>query len=250
MRALIIEDEQLAAERLQMLLDEREESVEVLAVIDSVKRAVQWLMVNEVDLIFMDIHLSDDISFKIFDQVEVMVPVIFTTAYDEYAIKAFDQNSLAYLLKPIDREALNKAFVKYHRFAGKPDLSDSLKSLLAAYGPEPQYKKRIMVSYGGKMQTIPIHEVAAFYVHERAVSLKTHSGKKYIVDESLELIESWVNPDQFFRVNRKYLINIDSVKEVLQYSARKLKVNLNVETPELILVPTEKITRFKQWLAS
>ena len=253
MRALIIEDEELASDRLLMLLKERDEHIEVKAVLDSVKRSVQWLMVNEVDLIFMDIHLSDDISFKIFEEVEVQAPVIFTTAYDEYAIRAFDQNSLGYLLKPIDREALDRAITKYHRYAGKGSgLSDSIKSLLASYEAKEtsSFKKRIMVNYGGKMQTIPISQVAVFYVHERAVFLKTLEGKKYIVDDSLEKIESWTRPEEFFRVNRKFLINIESVTEVLQYSARKLKVNLHVETPDLVLVPTEKITPFKKWLAS
>ena len=253
MRALIIEDEELAADRLLMLLKEREEQIEVMAVLDSVKRSVQWLTVNEADLIFMDIHLSDDISFKIFEEVSVNAPVIFTTAYDEYAIRAFDQNSLGYLLKPIDREGLDRAITKYHRFVGKgSDLSDSIKSLLESYESKDtsSYKKRIMVSYGGKMQTIPINQVATFYIHERAVFMKTHEGKKDIVDDSLEQIESWTQPDMFFRVNRKFLINIESVREVLQYSSRKLKVNLIVETPELVLVPTEKITRFKKWLAS
>ena len=254
MQVLIIEDEQLASDKLQMLLHEVADHIEVHDVLESVSQAVAWLQANEADLIFMDIHLSDDLSFKIFDQVDLNTPIIFTTAYDEYAIKAFDQNSLAYLMKPISREALKKAIDKYERL-NQPqlNLNDSLKNLLKQYTqaevPVPK-KKRIMVSYGGKMMTIPLERAALFYAQDRAVYLATEEGKRYVVDETLEKIETWVDESQFFRVNRKYLININAVKEAIHYSARKLKLNLAIETPDLVLVPTEKITRFKTWLNS
>ncbi len=255
MRVLILEDEQLAAEKLIMLLEEAMPELEVVAVIESVKNAIAWLAGNEADLIFMDIHLSDDLSFKIFDSLQVTTPIIFTTAYDEYAIRAFDQNSLAYLLKPIDSEALTRALDKYDRYSRpQKEVNDSLRLLLDNYTAKSNsagasgFKKRVMVSYGGKMQTVLIQDVACFYAHERAVYLVTRQGKRYVIDESMEKIESWTSPDEFFRVNRQYLIHIEAVREVVQYSARKLKVNLSVETPDLVLVPTDKITRFKRWL--
>ncbi|MCE7995533.1 MAG: response regulator transcription factor [Roseivirga sp.] len=253
MRVLILEDEHLAAEKLIMLLEEAEPDIEVAAVIESVKNAIVWLADNQADLIFMDIHLSDDLSFKIFDAVQVSTPIIFTTAYDEYAIRAFDQNSLAYLLKPIESESLSRALDKYHRYSRpQQDVSDSLKLLLSSYTAKNTTpitaKKRVMVSYGGKMQTVLIQDVACFYTHDRAVYLVTKTGKRYVVDDSLEKVETWTNPEHFFRVNRQYLVHIEAVAEALQYSARKLKVNLTVDTPDLILVPTDKITRFKQWL--
>ena len=261
LKVLIVEDEALAAEKLTMLLKAIDASIEVLAVLASVERAVQWLTNNQADLIFLDIHLSDGVSFKIFERIEVHTPIIFTTAYDQFAIKAFEQNSVAYLLKPVDRNELEKALNKYHRLTATsptaPLNQQAMEQLLGQLmhqqqptTPQPNHKQRIMVSYGGNMRSIDIAQVAVFYAHEKANYLVNQANSKYIVDETLEKLEAERNPRQFFRVNRKYLINITAVKEVKALSNRKLEVLLHATTPDKVLVPTEKITRFKQWLNS
>jgi len=253
LKVLIIEDEKLAADKLVMLLKSIEPDAEIVGIIDSVSNSIQWLTNHSADLIFMDINLSDDISFKIFESVNVETPIIFTTAYDQFAIKAFEQNSIAYLLKPIDKDELEKSLQKYHRF-GKQNspIPDSLHQLFNQFKDKEnntqEKKRRLMVSYGGKMRAISISDIALFYVHEKAVYLVTQSAKKYVIDETLDTLENWVEPHQFFRVNRKYLVNIKSITEVVKYSQRKLKLSLEVETPSLVLVPSEKITKFKNWL--
>ena len=249
MDVVIVEDEKLASDKLTMLLKSIDDTINIRAVLTSVGESRKWFSMNECDLIFMDINLSDDLSFNIFKEVEITTPIIFTTAYDEYAIKAFEQNSISYLLKPIDSEELKRSLNKYYELNKRTDEMMYRKlSALAGTIPakEEKLRERFSVTYGGKIRSIAIKDVSLFYVKDGVVYMVTHAGSKYVMDMTLEKIEQEVS-NEFFRVNRQFLIHIDSIDEVIPFSARKLKINTKIPVEESILVPSEKITRFKNW---
>ncbi|WP_111668842.1 LytR/AlgR family response regulator transcription factor [Algoriphagus litoralis] len=248
MNILIIEDEKPAANRLIKLLEPHFPDISPIANLDTVARAVAWFDQNpEPDLIFCDIQLADGISFEIFEKVKLSTPIIFTTAYDQYAIKAFQVNAIDYLLKPIDPIELAKAVEKFKSRQIKPALDmDILKSLLQ---PEKKsYKSRFLVRFGEKIQSIPIEETAFFFSEERVTFLQTKEGKKFVLDSTLEQVEAAVDPAIFFRINRKYFCRVDAVEEVLSYSNSRLKVKLKNSTDSDILISREKVTEFKNWL--
>lgn len=250
MNILIIEDEKPAANRLIKLLEVHFLGTFPIANIDTVARAVAWFDQNpEPDLIFCDIQLADGISFEIFEKVKLSTPIIFTTAYDQYAIKAFQVNAIDYLLKPIDPVDLAKAVEKFKASKLKPTLDlDVLKSLLQ---PEKKsYKSRFLVRFGEKIQSIPIEETAFFFSEERVTFLQTSEGKKFVLDSTLEQVEAAVDPAVFFRINRKYLCRVDAVEEVLSYSNSRLKVKLKNSSDKDILISREKVGEFKNWLDS
>ncbi|MEL7002621.1 MAG: LytTR family DNA-binding domain-containing protein [Bacteroidota bacterium] len=248
-RVLIVEDEQLAASKLKMLLKMINPDIEVLDMLSSVSESVRWLSLNTVDLIFMDINLSDDISFKIFDQVNVDAPIIFTTAYDEYAIKAFKQNSLDYILKPVTEEELRGSLAKYQKYKLRSDdYGDKIKTLLSQYLPDKNYKSRILVTYGGKSKSVEVNDIAYLYAYEKGVYLTLFDNTTFLTDETLDTLEKAMNPKTFYRVNRKFLVSFKSIAEVSRFSTRRLKLDL-VPPPKFdALVPAEKITAFKDWL--
>ncbi|MDX5340599.1 MAG: LytTR family DNA-binding domain-containing protein [Cyclobacteriaceae bacterium] len=248
MKILIIEDEKPAANRLIKLLKEYFPEDELIGNIDSVRRSVNWLSANSApELIFCDIQLADGISFEIFDQVLVKCPVIFTTAYDQYAIRAFQVNAIDYLLKPIDPEALDKAIEKFRSRQIKPQVNlDLLKELLQS--ENKTYKTRFLVRFGEKIQSVPIEEISFFFSEERVTFLQTTGGKKFVLDSTLEQVESQLNPKDYFRLNRKYLANFQAVEEVLTYSNSRLKVILKGCTDSDILVSREKVSELKDWL--
>lgn len=248
MKILIIEDEKPAANRLIKLLEVHFPGTLPIANLDTVARAVAWLDQNpEPDLIFCDIQLADGISFEIFEKVTLSTPVIFTTAYDQYAIKAFQVNAIDYLLKPIDPVDLAKAVEKFKSRQVKPALDlDILKSLLQ---PEKKsYKSRFLVRFGEKIQSIAIEEAGFFFSEERVTFLQTSEGKKFVLDSTLEQVEAAVDPSIFFRINRKYLCRVDAVEEVLSYSNSRLKVKLKNSSDKDILISREKVAEFKNWL--
>lgn len=248
MRIIIIEDEKPAANRLIKLLQVHFPDELPIANLDTVTRSINYLDQNpEPDLIFCDIQLADGISFEIFEKVKINSPVIFTTAFDQYAIKAFQVNAIDYLLKPIDPVDLAKSVEKFKSRQVQPALDlDILKSLLQ---PEKKlYKSRFLVRFGEKIQSIPIEESAFFFSEERVTFLQTHEGKKYVLDSTLEQVEAAVDPSIFFRINRKYLCRVDAVDEVLSYSNSRLKVKLKNSTDSDILISREKVTEFKNWL--
>lgn len=250
-RVLIIEDEQLAAEKLQMLINRIDPDFQVIDVISTVADSVRWLTNNQADLIFLDINLADDISFRIFDQIEVDTPIIFTTAYDDYAIKAFKQNSLDYILKPVSEEDLRLGITKYKKLKSNGVSYDQqIKSFIQQYLPSTDYKNRILVSYGGKSKSINIEEVAYLYAFEKGVYLTSMDNHSYLVDDTLDVLEKHLDPKHFYRVNRKFLINIKSIVEIHKYSTRRLKLELKPKPKFEALVPAEKITAFRAWLNS
>ncbi|GMQ30179.1 LytTR family DNA-binding domain-containing protein [Algoriphagus confluentis] len=248
MNILIIEDEKPAANRLIRMLGEYFPSATLIGDLDTVSRAVRWLEENPApELIFCDIQLADGISFEIFEKVKVSSPVIFTTAYDQYAIQAFQVNAMDYLLKPIDPKDLERAVEKFRSQNLSPNLDLAvIKSLLQP--KEKLYKSRFLVKFGEKIQSIPVEEAAFFFSEERVTFLQTFSGKKYVLDSTLEQVESQVDPETFFRLNRKYISHIDAIEEVLTYSNSRLKIKLIHSADSDILVSREKVAELKAWM--
>jgi DNA-binding LytR/AlgR family response regulator len=248
MKILIIEDEKPAALRMARLLCEFFPHAIIPEHLDTVTRAIRWFGENDApDLIFCDIQLADGISFEIFEKVKVIAPVIFTTAYDQYAIRAFQVNALDYLLKPIDPTELEKAVDKFKARQIKPTLD--LELLRGLLQPEKKaFKSRFLVKFGEKIQSIATSDVSFFFSEERVTFLQTRDGKKYVLDSTLEQVESQVDPAVFFRANRKYLCQVDAVDEVLTYSNSRLKLRLKKCSDSDILISREKVGEFKEWL--
>lgn len=251
MNVLIIEDEKYAAEKLEDMLHEIDPKITVLAKLGSITESTKWLLQNSADLIFLDIQLSDGISFSIFEQVTVPTPIIFTTAYDQYAIKAFQLNSISYLLKPIRKNDLAESLQKYKSF--KSAFSIDFDALVAhIQGREPNYKKRFLIQIGEKIRKIEVSEIAYFYVLEKGVYLKTYKGTSYPVDFTLDKMEGMLNPETFFRINRKYLINMESISNMVAYSRSRIKLELNPKTDDEFdsIVSIDRSADFKKWMNS
>lgn len=247
-KILIIEDEKPAVRRLTQLLSEHLPEVKVLESLDTVTGAINWFSNNsEPDLIFLDIQLADGISFEIFEKVKVTAPIIFCTAYDQYAIKAFKLNSIDYLLKPIDPEELKQALNKFK--SGKKDQGISLDQLRSLMQPATKtFKTRFLIKLGERIQSVDVQDIAFFFSEDKATLLQTRQGKKYIVDYILDEIEEMVSPDHFFRINRKYISSISAIKDVFTYSNSRLKVHLENCTDNDILISRERMSAFKSWL--
>ena len=248
MKILIIEDEKPAASRLEKLLIPHFPAARFPENLDTVSKAVRWFADNaSPDLIFCDIQLADGISFEIFEKVKISSPVIFTTAFDQYAIRAFQVNAIDYLLKPIDPLDLARAVDKFKASQIRPVLDlELLKGLLQ---PEKKsFKNRFLVRFGEKIQSVAVEEIAFFFSEERVTFLQTFSGKKFVLDTTLEQVESQVDPAVFFRLNRKYMSKVNAVEEVLSYSNSRLKVKLKNCPDHDILISREKVGEFKDWL--
>lgn len=257
MKVLIIEDEPLAAERLSEMIVEYESHIEIQGMLDSVKGAVAWLKRNPTpDLMFLDIQLADGLSFAIFDEVNPNCPIIFTTAYDEYAIKAFKLNSIDYLLKPLDFEELATAmdkFVKVHYKPAIPNINNGIdiEALRAMMQPkEPQYKQRFVVKKGEHLRAIPVDEILYFYSEDKVTFFKSSEGERFMINFTLGEIEGMIDPAIFFRINRTYLLRYEAINDMINYSNRRLKVKLQHATDPNILVSREKVGMFKEWLDS
>ncbi|OEK06939.1 LytR/AlgR family response regulator transcription factor [Roseivirga misakiensis] len=250
MKVLIVEDESMAAKRLVTLLEKLDSNIEILAKLDSVKRAVAWLKENEADLLFFDIQLADGLSFEILDQVQVNAPIIFTTAFDEYAIQAFKLNSVDYLLKPIDPEELEHALNKYEeRF--KSEESPQVNMTLIEQAVQmmtKKYKERFVVKIGEHIRTLPVSETAFFFSQEKATYLQTTENKRFIIDYTMEQVEQLVDPERFFRINRKYLVSLDAVNDIVTYSNSRLRLILNGSDEMDAIVSRDKVQIFKRWL--
>lgn len=250
MKVVIIEDEKLAANHLEKMITKYDPSVEVLAKLESVEDSIDWLTSNnDPDLIFLDIHLDDGLSFSIFEKVKVSAPIIFTTAYDEYAIKAFKMKSIDYLLKPILPEELYNAINKYKEWK-KPDNSPiDMQSLLDLISrKDPVYKTRFSITVGEKIKSVGIEQVAYFYSTQGITFLVTNDNLHYPVDPSLEQLAEQTDPKEFFRINRQFIIRLKSIRNVHVFPKSRLKVELNPAYEGEIFVSIDKVTRFKAWL--
>jgi len=246
---LVIEDEPSAAERLISLI-KQQMPVTVLAQPDTIKSSVAWLKSNPApDLIFMDIQLADGLSFQIFEQVTVNAPVIFTTAYNEYALKAFKVNSIEYLLKPIDANELQAAFAKYKMLIGKPAPDKMMESISYAMQMlTKRYKERFVVKVGEHLKTVEINEILFFFSLDKTTFAQTTDGRKHILDFTLDQLDGLLDPSRYFRINRKYLVRIDSFKDMISHTNSRIKLLLKTSDDEDVIVARERVQEFKEWL--
>ncbi len=251
MKVLIIEDEEPAAKRLQKMLKEIEPGIIVLDNIVSVSTAIAWFTKNDApDLVFSDIQLSDGLSFAIFKAVEVTCPIVFTTAYDQYAIEAFKVNSIDYLLKPIKKEELANAVNKFKKIiSAAPVQSIDINKLLQTLNPAgADYKKRFVVRYGEHIKTINIEEVVYFYTEDKVNFLCTKDGRRFVIDFNLDTLETTLDPKTFFRINRQYIIGIHSIGEMFAYTKSRVLIKLIPPAKHETIVSTERSADFKHWL--
>lgn len=248
MKVLIIEDELPASQKLIRLLKEAGSEMEVIDVLGSVEHSVNWFSENQYPgLIFMDIQLEDGLCFEIFEKIRIETPIIFTTAYDEYALKAFKVNSIDYLLKPINLHDLKNAIDKFNTVHGTKQDYSRYESVIQQL--PCQNKERFLIKMGEHYKSVPTTDVSCFYTLERSVFLFSSSGKSYAVDYSLDKIEQLVNPALFFRVNRNFIINCYAIQDMISYSSNRIKIILaNWKEKEDILVSRERVSAFKKWM--
>jgi len=250
MKAIIIEDEKPSARRLNRMLEELQ--VDVSEMLHSVEESIEWFNNNEhPDLIFLDIQLSDGLSFEIFESVDIKSPIIFTTAYDEYALQAFKLNSIDYLLKPIDEEELGKAVAQFkNQQPSKQKVTldfDDIKKLLV--NPiDREYKKRFTVKVGQHLKMIPIDEIECIYSENKGTYVHTINGRNYLLDTTLEHLEDELQPDMFFRINRKFFVNIKAIKDMVSYTNSRVQIKLNNYNEQDVIVARERVKEFKNWL--
>lgn len=250
MKAVIIEDEQQTALRLQKLIEELDPGIQVIAILDSIKSSINWFENNPLpDLIFQDIHLADGSGFEIYKSVKIDVPVIFTTAYDQYAIDAFNVNSIDYLLKPVNRAELRNSLEKLKRVADSR-VKDNLNYEALANLLNPQkYQNRFMVRYGQKIKVVSTADIAYFYTLQGNTFFTTFDKHEYPSDLSLDKLENILDPDLFFRINRQVIINIKSIREMYSYSKSRVKIELDPPCDFETIASTERSGNFKKWLA-
>lgn len=248
MNVLIVEDEKPAADKLVRLLKETKEQINVVDVLTSVEKTAKWFLNKiPVDLIFMDIELEDGNCFEIFEICSVQTPVIFTTAYDEYTLKAFKVNSVDYLLKPIASEELEKAIEKYKTIHLKNEIGKDLLAIIDQM--KPKKKERFLVKIGDRLKSIQIADVICFYIEERCTFLMTSSGKNYPLDFSLDKLEQMIDPGVFFRVNRNVIVCAESIRDIVSYSSSRLKLTIaHWKESEPLIVSRERVAEFKQWM--
>ncbi|MVM33849.1 response regulator [Spirosoma sp. HMF4905] len=256
MNVLLIEDEELAVFRLTELLSEVAPQVKIVQTTPSVEASVAYLQTApELDLIFMDIELADGQSFEIFDQTTVSAPIIFTTSYDEYAIKAFKVNSIDYLLKPIKQQELAASLEKYGQLNRRPQVKsvpvvaiDALIQQLRQQTQPTDYRRRFLVRHLSQWLPIDVADIAYFHYEDRVTLLRTLSGQKYSLDYKLEELEDMLDPSLFFRVNRQFLISVHSVQQIHSYFHHKLKLVLKPVPTDEVLVSRERATDFRKWM--
>ncbi len=252
-KALIIEDEKPAAEHLQRLINQVDNKIEVIRIVASIDEALAWFAMNSMpDLVFLDIQLSDGLSFEIFNHVDITCPIIFTTAYEEYAIKAFKVNSIDYLLKPIGIDDLKFAIGQFKSVnyntgdtygQGIRFRVDEVMKLLTN-----NYKSRFVVNVGMHIRSIEVSKINLFFSQEKSTFLLENTGKTYDIDYSLEQVEKLVDPAQFFRISRKYIVNISAITDITSYSSSRLMLKITGSDDDDIMVSRSRLTEFRRWL--
>jgi len=250
MKAIIIEDEEFAATMLENMIKEYDKSIEIVTKLQSVKESVEWLKSNQQpDLIFLDIQLEDDLCFSIFDQVSVRSQIIFTTAFDEYAIKAFKLKSIDYLLKPINQEELKQAIKKFTNWNSEKTVvinPDELRKLIDQQ--QANYRERFSVIVGEKIKTISVNDIAYFFSTCGITFVVSNTKSQYSIDLSLDAIKEQLNPRDFFRINRQYLVKLSAIKNVHVFPKSRLKLELNPPATDELFVTLEKVPAFKKWI--
>jgi len=247
MKVAIIEDELPASEKLERYIQKFNSDIAVVSKLTSIESSVKWLKENKdkIDVLFVDIQLSDGLSFEIFNQVEIQKPIIFTTAFDEFAVDAFKLNSIDYILKPITFTEVSKALTKLKNF--KSFLSNDMIQNASETFNNKSFKNRFLVRLGNHIHSIKTEEIALFYAEGRTVFLVTNEGKKFVLDYKLEDLNKILDISVFMRVNRTFIVNMDAIKDVIVYSNIRLKLILNVSTDNDIIVSRDRVSNFKNW---
>jgi DNA-binding LytR/AlgR family response regulator len=252
MKVVIVEDEHLSAQRLQGMLKKYDPSIEVLAELPSVAASVDWFKNNpDPDLVLMDIHLEDGQSFSIFETINLQVPVIFTTAFDEYTIKAFKVNSVDYLMKPLNYEELVAAIEKFKRIHGEAGEEKTLgleHLLQSMQKKEPEYKSRFLVSIGSRLKTIETEDIQYFFSADKITFLVTKENQRFPIDYSLDKMAGMLDPKQFYRINRQMTVKLEAIRNIHVFSKGKIKLDLDPPTKEDVFVSMDKVVEFKEWL--
>jgi len=249
MKILIIENEKPAADKLIRLLMKIDKSITILGVIETVEESINKLQEKpQPDLILMDIQLDDGLCFEIFETTNVDIPVIFTTAYDEYTLKAFKVNSIDYLLKPIDEGLLKSALAKFKKlYADNDPFKKDFKQLMFEF--RNQYKSRFLIKIGEKYKSVPSGEISHFHINERSVFLSDNQGKDYGIDYSLDQLQTMLDPRKFFRINRECIVNIDAIALMYSYSSSRLQLTLkDKDKSDLFVISRDKVAEFKRWI--
>ena len=248
-KVVIVEDETAAAVNLRSMLKSINPDVEVLDVLESVEEAVEFFSKGvEADVVFMDIHLADGDSFRIFQSVDITIPIIFTTAYDEYALQAFKVNSIDYLLKPFKEEDLTRALDKLQRLTAteRATAAERVEAMVSA--SDSDTLRTILVRFKDKLIPISMDDVAFFYTFSERVTLTTLDGASYPVDKTLETLTQQLDPVKFFRANRQFIVSRKAVKDIAVWFGSRLALNLQIETPERIIISKARVPEFKRWL--
>jgi DNA-binding LytR/AlgR family response regulator len=250
LNVLIIEDEPLAAARVEKLTREINSEVIILDKIDSVAAAVEWLTRNaSPDLILMDIQLADGMSFQIFERCQVTAPVIFITAFDEYAIKAFKMNGVDYILKPVDKDELTMAFKKLENLVQPKVTRKMMESMMhAMQSMTKNYRERFVIKVGEHLRTVATGDVLFFYSHEKTTFAQARDARKHILDYTMDQLESQLDPGRFFRINRKYLVSLDAIQDMISHTNSRLKLVLKSSDDNDVIVARERVQEFKDWL--
>ena len=249
MNVLIVEDETTAYENMVDLLALVDPNIHVVGNTESIRQTIKWLGEHEApDLIFMDIHLSDGSAFVIFDEIRIEIPIIFTTAYDRYAIEAFKVNSIDYLLKPVKEDDMRRALTKFSKW-GRPDISQYL-SQIAQMVSKPNYSDKILIPYKDRLLPVSLSEIACFYTADKNTFVFLKNGMKYPYGKTLDQIYSTLNPHDFFRANKQFIVSRNSVSNITIWFDSRLLVSLEVDTPERIYVSKNRASEFKAWMVS
>ena len=246
MRVLIVEDETAAVDNLEYLLRKIDRAIEIAAVTESVEQTQQWLMQNHADLIFMDIHLSDGSAFSLFEHIEVSTPIIFTTAYDQYALDAFKVNSIDYLLKPLKQTDLERALEKFRRLTAS-DISRYI-SRINQLTEKPKYQSRILVTVKDKIIPLAVDDIACIYSTDRKTEIITTAGASYTYNKPLDTMIKNLDPTLFFRANKQFIINRNHITDITVWFDSRLRVRLSCQTPEEIYIAKNRASEFKSWL--
>lgn len=251
MKAVIIEDEKIAADLLKNLIYQLDENIEVTTILQTVEDSVEWLNDNpHPDILFVDIHLADGSSFSIFEKTDVKCPIVFTTAYDEYALKAFEVNSIDYLLKPINKDDLQRALNKYKNLKGNEvNYKEFVSHFLAETRNVNNYKEYFLVPERDKLIPLAAKDIAYVYIDLKLIKAVTYSDKVYYLNQNLDEMMNQLNPKMFFRANRQYIIAHDAIKDVSIWFGNKISLNLTIPTEEKIIVSKARVSEFKNWFS-
>jgi two-component system, LytTR family, response regulator LytT len=249
MKAVIVEDEMLAARNLQTILEGLDKNLQVMTVLESVAETVEWFTCNHApDIIFMDIHLADGSAFEIFNRIKVKCPVIFTTAYDEYALKAFKVNSIDYLLKPVDFNEVRNAMAKLDMLTAPMNVTSVVDTLMASFKNTSSFKTHFLVSArGDKLVPVRAEDIAFFNIDTGIVKAYSYDGKSYLFEYTLDELMNFLDPNVFFRANRQYIIARMAIKDIDLWFNSRLSINLKISAPEKVLISKARIPEFKLW---